>query len=155
MRWKGIVSTVVRQVSDAVCPWWGSMVSKGENNTSEGTLLEVRLRNSQIAYALFRAAETHPVGIKKGCRLELSWSTLYDIWTYFPLMILCCLKLLDKLHMDDRHPEKPLRVPVLDRYNDRGTMVLGKVEQVSIKTVWRIMCVFTLMPEYDFTAALK
>lgn len=32
--------------------------------------------------------------------------------------------------MDDRHAERPLRVPVLDRYNDRGTMVLGKVEQV-------------------------
>ncbi|CAM9763711.1 unnamed protein product, partial [Hapterophycus canaliculatus] len=30
---------------------------------------------------------------------------------------------------DDRHAERPLRVPVLDRYNDRGTMVLGKVEQ--------------------------
>lgn len=41
-------------------------------------------------------------------------------------------QLLDKLHMDDRHPLKPLRVPVLDRYNDRGTMVLGKVEQVRL-----------------------
>lgn len=40
------------------------------------------------------------------------------------------VQLLDKLHMDDRHAERPLRVPVLDRYNDRGTMVLGKVEQV-------------------------
>lgn len=39
-------------------------------------------------------------------------------------------QLLDKLHMDDRHAEKPLRVPVLDRYTDRGTMALGKVEQV-------------------------
>lgn len=48
-----------------------------------------------------------------------------------PLFRLPRLKLLDKLHMDDRYPEKPLRVPVLDRYNDRGTMVLGKVEQVS------------------------
>ncbi|CAN0515889.1 unnamed protein product [Laminaria digitata] len=45
------------------------------------------------------------------------------------------LELLDKLHMDDRHPERPLRVPVLDRYNDRGTMVLGKVEQVRRYTV--------------------
>lgn len=34
--------------------------------------------------------------------------------------------------MDDRHAERPLRVPVLDRYNDRGTMVLGKVEQVRL-----------------------
>lgn len=37
--------------------------------------------------------------------------------------------------MDDRHAERPLRVPVLDRYTDRGTMVLGKVEQVSPCTV--------------------
>lgn len=38
-----LIPTIVRQVSDAVCPWWGGMVSKGENNTAEGTLLEVRL----------------------------------------------------------------------------------------------------------------
>eukprot|EP00903_Cladosiphon_okamuranus_P018854 g17342.t1 len=70
-------ANVKQQVKDDVCPWWAPMVKGGENNTAEGTLLE----------------------------------------------------LLDKLHMDDRHAERPLRVPVLDRYNDRGTMVLGKVEQ--------------------------
>eukprot|EP00752_Nemacystus_decipiens_P012253 g10861.t1 len=70
-------ANVKEQVKDDVCPWWAKMVKGGENNTAEGTLLE----------------------------------------------------LLDKLHMDDRHAERPLRVPVLDRYNDRGTMVLGKVEQ--------------------------
>ncbi|CBJ48633.1 Sup35, eukaryotic translation termination factor eRF3 [Ectocarpus siliculosus] len=70
-------ANVKEQVANDLCPWWGPMIKAGDNNTSEGTLLE----------------------------------------------------LLDKLHMDDRHADRPLRVPVLDRYNDRGTMVLGKVEQ--------------------------
>lgn len=43
--------------------------------------------------------------------------------------------------MDDRHPERPLRVPVLDRYNDRGTMVLGKVEQVRDDTATRSLAI--------------
>ncbi|CAM9836589.1 unnamed protein product [Choristocarpus tenellus] len=62
------------EVGSDVCPWWRGMVEGGENNTSQGTLLE----------------------------------------------------LLDKLHMDDRFALKPLRVPVLDRYTDRGTIALGK-----------------------------
>ncbi|CAM9936491.1 unnamed protein product [Ascophyllum nodosum] len=74
-------ANVKDQVSQEVCSWWEPMKAAGENNTSEGTLLE----------------------------------------------------LLDNLHMDDRNAEKPLRVPVLDRYNDRGTMVLGKVEQGTLK----------------------
>ena len=53
----------------------------------------------------------------------------------FPSFRYSVIQLLDNLHMDDRNAEKPLRVPVLDRYNDRGTMVLGKVEQVSGRSV--------------------
>lgn len=57
------------------------------------------------------------------------------------LLLLCAVtrQLLDKLHMDDRHADKPLRVPVLDRYTDRGTMALGKVEQVS-SLLLPVMC---------------
>lgn len=59
-------------------------------------------------------------------------SSLVAAVDFFPYVHLssCLTQLLDKLHMDDRHADRPLRVPVLDRYNDRGTMVLGKVEQV-------------------------
>lgn len=31
----------LHQVSDDVCPWWKAMAAGGENNTAEGTLLEV------------------------------------------------------------------------------------------------------------------
>lgn len=34
---------------------------------------------------------------------------------------------LDALHIAGRDPNAPLRIPVLDRYYDRGTVVLGKV----------------------------
>jgi peptide chain release factor subunit 3 len=36
--------------------------------------------------------------------------------------------LLDSLEMKGRDPKAPLRVPVLDRYVDRGTIAMGKVE---------------------------
>jgi len=36
--------------------------------------------------------------------------------------------LLDTCSVEGRDPTKPLRIPVLDRYYDRGTVVLGKVE---------------------------
>lgn len=32
---------VAVQVSDDVCPWWRAMAAGAENNTAEGTLLEV------------------------------------------------------------------------------------------------------------------
>lgn len=67
------------------------------------------------------------------CVAETLSSLLWCFIRFVLLRIVCVffMQLLDKLHMDDRHADRPLRVPVLDRYNDRGTMVLGKVEQVS------------------------
>lgn len=38
------------------------------------------------------------------------------------------LKLLDSLEIKGRNPTAPLRIPILDRYTDRGTIAMGKVE---------------------------
>lgn len=38
------------------------------------------------------------------------------------------LDCLDNLVVSGRSPEAPLRVPVLDRYHDRGTIAMGKIE---------------------------
>ncbi|KAL4124434.1 hypothetical protein PRIC2_008032 [Phytophthora ramorum] len=35
---------------------------------------------------------------------------------------------MDTMHIGDRNPDGPTRVPILDRYADRGTIALGKVE---------------------------
>jgi peptide chain release factor subunit 3 len=43
------------------------------------------------------------------------------------------LKLLSSLTMEEREPEASLRCPVLDRYSDRGTMVLAKVERGTLR----------------------
>lgn len=40
---------------------------------------------------------------------------------------------LDALHIEGRDPAAPLRIPVLDRYHDRGTIALGKVESGTVK----------------------
>jgi len=44
------------------------------------------------------------------------------------------MKTLDTLSIDGRNAEAPLRVPVLDRYYERGCVVLGKVEQGTLRT---------------------
>ncbi|KAG7361359.1 translation elongation factor EF-1 subunit alpha [Nitzschia inconspicua] len=38
------------------------------------------------------------------------------------------LRLFDSLEIQGRDPTAPLRIPVLDRYTDRGTIAMGKVE---------------------------
>mmetsp|Transcript_19662 Transcript_19662/g.23383 ORF Transcript_19662/g.23383 Transcript_19662/m.23383 type:complete len:612 (+) Transcript_19662:95-1930(+) len=52
------------------------------------------------------------------------------------------LGLLDSLSVDGRDPAKPLRIPVLDRYYDRGTVILGKVENGTLSKGDKLM----LMP---------
>ncbi|KAG5182302.1 Sup35, eukaryotic translation termination factor eRF3 [Tribonema minus] len=83
------------RVEPAVCPWWDKLVADGENNTQQGTLLEV----------------------------------------------------LDRLHMDNRDPAGPLRCPVLDRYTDRGTIALSKVEQGTLRAGTKVM----IMPTKQVT----
>jgi len=43
------------------------------------------------------------------------------------------LDLLDSLEISGRDPTAPLRIPVLERYNDRGTIAMGKVESGVIR----------------------
>lgn len=52
------------------------------------------------------------------------------------------IDLIDNLTIDGRDAKAPLRMPVLDRYKDSGTIVMGKVESGTIKVGQKI----TLMP---------
>jgi len=47
--------------------------------------------------------------------------------------------LLNSLEMKDRKPNDPVRIPVLDRYTDRGTIVMGKVESGTIKPGMKVI----------------
>ena len=61
------------------------------------------------------------------------------------------LSLLDSLEIKGRDPNAPLRIPVLDRYTDRGTIAMGKVESGVARPGMKI----TLMPtrtEYKIDA---
>ncbi|KAL4151210.1 hypothetical protein PRNP1_008159 [Phytophthora ramorum] len=49
---------------------------------------------------------------------------------------------MDTMHIGDRNPDGPTRVPILDRYADRGTIALGKVESGILKTGQKVL----LMP---------
>jgi len=52
------------------------------------------------------------------------------------------LTLLDDLEIQGRDPNAPLRIPVLDRYNDRGTIAMGKVESGVVRPGMKV----TVMP---------
>lgn len=52
------------------------------------------------------------------------------------------MELLDSLELKGRNPDAPVRIPVLDRYSDRGTIAMGKVESGTIRPGMKI----TLMP---------
>ena len=52
------------------------------------------------------------------------------------------MSLLDTLEIQGRDANAPLRIPVLDRYTDRGTIAMGKVESGIIKPGMKI----TVMP---------
>ncbi|CEG35157.1 translation elongation factor 1 [Plasmopara halstedii] len=49
---------------------------------------------------------------------------------------------MDTLHIGNRNPDGPLRVPILDRYAERGTIAMGKVESGTLKTGQKVL----LMP---------
>ncbi|KAG6971103.1 hypothetical protein JG687_00002237 [Phytophthora cactorum] len=49
---------------------------------------------------------------------------------------------MDTLHIGNRNPDGPTRVPILDRYAERGTIALGKVESGILKTGQKVL----LMP---------
>lgn len=52
------------------------------------------------------------------------------------------LSLLDTLQIANRDPTAPLRIPVLERYNDRGTIAMGKVESGVVRPGMKVV----LMP---------
>jgi len=52
------------------------------------------------------------------------------------------MSLLDSLDMKGRDANAPVRIPVLDRYTDRGTIAMGKVESGTIRPGTKI----TIMP---------
>jgi peptide chain release factor subunit 3 len=52
------------------------------------------------------------------------------------------LSLLDTLEIKGRDPNAPLRVPILDRYTDRGTIAMGKVESGVLRPGMKV----TVMP---------
>lgn len=52
------------------------------------------------------------------------------------------ISLLDSLEIKGRDPEAALRIPVVERYNDRGTIAMGKVESGIVKPGMKV----TVMP---------
>eukprot|EP00978_Attheya_sp_CCMP212_P005248 scaffold11659_cov49-Attheya_sp.AAC.5 len=52
------------------------------------------------------------------------------------------ISLLDSLVMKGRNPQAPVRIPILDRYTDRGTIAMGKVESGTIRPGTKV----TIMP---------
>eukprot|EP00549_Striatella_unipunctata_P025866 CAMPEP_0118714690 /NCGR_PEP_ID=MMETSP0800-20121206/26358_1 /TAXON_ID=210618 ORGANISM="Striatella unipunctata, Strain CCMP2910" /NCGR_SAMPLE_ID=MMETSP0800 /ASSEMBLY_ACC=CAM_ASM_000638 /LENGTH=594 /DNA_ID=CAMNT_0006620573 /DNA_START=40 /DNA_END=1824 /DNA_ORIENTATION=+ len=61
------------------------------------------------------------------------------------------LGLLDSLTITGRDPEAPVRIPILDRYQDRGTIAMGKVESGTVRPGMKIQMMPTRQ-EYKIDA---
>lgn len=46
---------------------------------------------------------------------------------------LCLFEILDTIEIPPRDPKGPLRMPLIDKYKDMGTVVMGKIESGSIR----------------------
>ncbi|GMF54106.1 unnamed protein product [Phytophthora fragariaefolia] len=53
---------------------------------------------------------------------------------------------MDKMHIANRNPDGPMRVPILDRYSERGTIALGKVESGVLETGQKVVLMPTKVP---------
>ncbi|XP_020270278.1 eukaryotic peptide chain release factor GTP-binding subunit ERF3A isoform X2 [Asparagus officinalis] len=45
----------------------------------------------------------------------------------------CLFEILDTIELPPRDPKAPLRMPIIDKYKDMGTVVMGKIESGSIR----------------------
>jgi peptide chain release factor subunit 3 len=45
----------------------------------------------------------------------------------------CLLQVMDDIELAYRDPEGPVRLPILEKFSDRGTWIMGKVEQGTIR----------------------
>lgn len=62
--------------------------------------------------------------------------------TTAPTTVPCLPQTLDNLERMDRNPLAPMRVPIVDKWKDMGTIVMGKIESGFI----RVGDVFQVMP---------
>lgn len=49
------------------------------------------------------------------------------------------IEYLNQINIDGRNPDGPLRVPIIDNYNDRGTISMGKVESGVLQTGQKVL----------------
>ena len=59
-----------------------------------------------------------------------------------PILLPCHLQTLDSIERTDRNPLAPVRLPVVDRWKEMGTIIMGKIESGFI----RVGDVYQLMP---------
>lgn len=55
-----------------------------------------------------------------------------DGWSLYKILQLLS-QVLDDLEPQDRDPDAPFRMPIIDKYKDMGTVVMGKSESGTVK----------------------
>ncbi len=83
----------------------------------------------QSGYNVAKGVHFIPVAALSGANVKDRVGKTLCPWFEGPSL----LELLDGINVGGRDPEGPLRIPVLDRYNDRGIIVMGKVEGGTVK----------------------
>lgn len=123
---------VVNKMDDPTVEW--------DKNRYEECVGKLKPYLKQCGYVIKRDVKFLPISGINGDNIlnEVSasrcnwWREMYTTGahnTTNPTLLSC----LDALAIGNRNPDGPLRVPVLDRYIERGCVVMGKVESGTIR----------------------
>ncbi|XP_040932864.1 eukaryotic peptide chain release factor GTP-binding subunit ERF3A isoform X1 [Gossypium hirsutum] len=98
-------------------------------NVKKGNLGAVRQTNKvNAAYSIYSDVQFLPISGLVGTNMKTRVDKNICPWWNGP----CLFEALDSVEIPVRDPKGPYRMPVIDKFKDMGTVVMGKVESGSI-----------------------
>ncbi|CAN4098281.1 unnamed protein product [Withania somnifera] len=112
---------VVNKMDDPTVNW-----SKGRYDEIESKMVPF-LKSS--GYNVKKDVQFLPISGLLGSNLKIRLERSVCPWWSGP----CLFEILDAVEVPPRDPKGPLRMPIIDKFKDMGTVVMGKIESGSIR----------------------
>ncbi|KAK3154047.1 hypothetical protein QOZ80_2BG0185170 [Eleusine coracana subsp. coracana] len=112
---------VINKMDDSTVGW-----SKERYDDIEGKMVPF-LKSS--GYNVKKDVHFLPISGLMGCNMKTRVDKSVCSWWNGP----CLFEVLDGIEVPLRDPKGPVRMPIMDRYKDMGTVVMGKIESGTIR----------------------
>ncbi|KAK3157902.1 hypothetical protein QOZ80_2AG0129970 [Eleusine coracana subsp. coracana] len=112
---------VINKMDDSTVGW-----SKERYDDIEGKMIPF-LKSS--GYNVKKDVHFLPISGLMGCNMKTCVDKSVCSWWNGP----CLFEVLDGIEVPLRDPKGPVRMPIMDRYKDMGTVVMGKIESGTIR----------------------